>query len=364
MKKHNPKNERVKHKYRRFLVEAKQQSEASVDAAERSLSEFEKYNDYKDFNRFHYQQAMGFKKYLSKQINCKSGKPLSKSTMNRTVNNLKAFFQWLSREPGYKSAVNYSDADYFNMSEKDVRVASAKRQKSYPSLEQIQQVLSVMPFHSDIEKRNKALVAFTILTGARDGAIASFKLKHIDMDAGLVHQDGRDVNTKFSKTFDTVFFEVGDEIKEILQEWVRHLTEHLLWGDNDPLFPSTKMEVTPDIGFQAVGLKREHWKNADPIRRIFKESFKVAGLPSHNPHSFRDTLTSLGFKRCKSPEEFKAWSKNLGHESVLTTLTNYGDISQDRQKDIIQNLKSDQKSTDTDIEEIAKAVIRELGKKK
>jgi hypothetical protein len=90
-----------------------------------------------------------------------------------------------------------------------------------------------------------------------------------------------------------------------LQEWFLHLTEHLLWGDNGPLFLSTKIEVTPGIGFQAVGLKREHWKNANPIRRIFKESFKAAGLTSHNPHSFRDTLTPLGFRRCKSPEEFK-----------------------------------------------------------
>jgi len=364
MKNYNTVNERVKHKYRRFLKEAKQQTESSVDAVERALSQFEEYNRYKDFKKFHHKQAVGFKKYLEKQNNLKTGKPLSKSTMNRTMNCLKAFIQWLAREPGYKSAINYSDAEYFNMPKKDVRVATAKRQKRYPSLEQIQAVLSSMPFGTDIEKRDKALIAFTTLTGARDSAIASFKLKHLDMEAGLIHQDAREVKTKFSKTFDTVFFEVGDNIKQILQDWVDHLKIQLLWADDDPLFPSTKIEATQESGFQPTGLKREHWKNAGPIRRIFRESFKAARLPTYNPHSFRDTLTSLGFKRCKSPEQFKAWSKNLGHEDVLTTLTNYGDISDDRQKDIIQSLKVVEESTNPEVEEIAKAVIRQLGKKK
>jgi integrase len=283
--------------------------------------------------------------------------------MNRTLNNLKVFFQWLTREPGYKAALKYSDAEYFNMSEKDVRVASAKRQKSYPSLEQIQKVLSIMPSETAIEKRNRALLAFTILTGARDGALASFKLKHVDLEAGYVHQDGRDVNTKFSKTFDTVFFEVGDGIKKIFREWVLYLRQELLWGDIDPLFPSTEMGFGQDRGFQAIGLKREHWKNADPIRRIFKESFLAADLPSHNPHSFRDSLTSIGFKRCKTPEEFKAWSKNLGHESVLTTLANYGEIQPERQAEIIRGLGVTQNPSAPSDTELMTELIEELRKR-
>jgi len=29
---------------------------------------------------------------------------------------------------------------------------------------------------------------------------------------------------------------------------------------------------------------------------------------------------------CLGPEEFKAWSQNLGHDNVLTTFTSYGKI--------------------------------------
>jgi integrase len=70
-----------------------------------------------------------------------------------------------------------------------------------PTLEQIRHVIQTMPASTDIERRDRALVAFTILTGARDGAIASLKLKHIDIDQGRVDQDARQVKTKFSKSF-------------------------------------------------------------------------------------------------------------------------------------------------------------------
>jgi hypothetical protein len=60
-----------------------------------------------------------------------------------------------------------------------------------------------MPASTEIERRNRAVVAFTILTGARDGAIASFKLGHIDIAEGKIDQDAREVRTKFSKSFVT-----------------------------------------------------------------------------------------------------------------------------------------------------------------
>ena len=72
-----------------------------------------------------------------------------------------------------------------------------------PTLEQIRYVISTMPSATDIERRNRTLIAFELLTGARDGAIASLKLKHIDLIEGKVEQDAREVKTKFRKTFAT-----------------------------------------------------------------------------------------------------------------------------------------------------------------
>ena len=61
-------------------------------------------------------------------------------------------------------------------------------------------MISTMPSGTDIERRNRTLIAFELLTGARDGAIASMKLKHIDLIEGKVEQDAREVKTKFRKT--------------------------------------------------------------------------------------------------------------------------------------------------------------------
>jgi integrase len=52
-----------------------------------------------------------------------------------------------------------------------------------PTLEQIRGVLAVMPHATEIERRNRALIAFTLATGVRDGALASLKLKQVDLAA-------------------------------------------------------------------------------------------------------------------------------------------------------------------------------------
>jgi len=223
-------------------------------------------------------------------------------------------------------------------------------------------VIAKMPASSDIELRNRALVAITFLTGARDRAIASIKLKHIDLGERCIFQDAREVQTKFSKTFLTFFFPVGDEIRQIVVDWVTYLREEQRWSDDDPLSPSTKVVQGAMHQFEVVGLKREHWSTATPIRKIFGEAFTKAGLPYFNPHSFRNTLVRFGEKICQTPEDFKAWSQNLGHEAVLTTFYSYGEVPTRRQGEIFEHLKSPQHPSETDVEKITKAVVQELRK--
>lgn len=338
MTKHNPKNERIKREYLTYLREAKRQCEASVDAVAAALARFEGYTRHRDFKTFHHKQAVAFKHHLAAQDSRATGEKLSKATQYSTLSHLKRFFQWLAGQPGYKSTVKYADADYFNLPDKESRVATARRERPAPTLEQVRHAISLMPAGDEIERRNRALVAFVLLTGARDSAVASLKLKHLDLAAGCVYQDARDVKTKNSKTFPTFFFPVGDEIRQIVADWATYLRVERLWGNDDPLFPKTRVAVGPNGQFAAVGLEREHWSNATPIRQIFREAFSGAGLPYFNPHSLRRTLVSLGEKVCQTPEAFKAWSQNLGHEGVLTTFYSYGNVATHRQGDIIRNL--------------------------
>jgi len=176
------------------------------------------------------------------------------------------------------------------------------------------------------------------MTGARDSAIASMKLKHVDLVTGSIYQDASDVKTKFSKSFTTFFFPVGADVRKIVEDWVRYLRHERLWGNDDPLFAATATTLGAGREFEATGLKRQHWRTAAPIRGIFREAFTAAGLPYFNPHSLRNTLVQLGETLCRTPEDFKAWSQNLGHEGVLTTFRSYGAVGNRRQGDIIRGL--------------------------
>ncbi len=360
MMKHNPENERVKRKYLIFLKEAKRQDESSLDAVAMALSRFEKYTKYRNFKAFRFEQAVGFKKHLAKQENKQTGNKLSKATQNSTLRYLKGFFQWLAMQIGYKSRINYTDSEYFNLSEKDTRVATARRVKPVPTIEQIKHVIENMPVGTAIEKRNRALIAFTLLTGARDSAIASLKLKHVDLIENSLFQDARDVNTKYSKTFTSYFFPVGDEVRQIVVEWVNYLKTDLLYGNDEPLFPKTNVIQGDAKTFVPCEFKKEHWATASPIRSIFKEAFISAGLQYFNPHSFRSTLVRYGENLCQSPEEFKAWSQNLGHEGVLTTFYSYGDVQPQRQAEIIQHLRFPDKKGELSAEAIAEAVFLKI----
>jgi integrase len=336
--KHNGRNERLKRAYAQYLKDARRLGEAAIDAALAAIERFEVYTNRRDFAGFHIEYASGFKDDLAKQLNGRTRKPLSVQTQLHTLAALRSFFTWLADQRGFRRRIRHSDADYFSLSLKQTAIARAAREIEGPTIEQVRHVIEQMPAQTDIERRNRALIALAVLTGARDDALASLRLKHVDVAQRRVLQDAREVRTKASKTMETWFFPVGDDFVRILEDWVEFLRVQRHWGLDDPVFPKTRVTVGQGNRFEPVGLARGCWSSATPIRVIFRNAFTAAGLPYFNPHSIRKTLARFGQERCKSPEQFKAWSQNLGHEKVLTTFTSYGQVDRLRQRDIILEL--------------------------
>ena len=336
MMKYNAANERIKRDYFRYLVEAKRQDEATIDGVAKSLARCEESTKARDFKRFHREQAVAFKAKLADAANARTGERLSKATLNSTMRDLRAFFFWLAHVPGFKSHIQYADADYFNLSHKDVAVATAVREKPVPTLEQVHHVLSAMPAATDLQRRDRALLAFTALTGARVRALSSFQLRHVDLAGGYVEQDARAVRTKFAKTFRTYFKPIGGDALAILAAWCEELTRDHLWSASDPLFPASHVGLDETGSFIATKLSRNGWTTTSPIRDIFRRAFAAAGLPYFNPHSFRDMLVHYGMSLDLSAEAMKAWSQNLGHADVLTTFTSYGTVPTHRQGELIR----------------------------
>lgn len=294
MTKTNGSNERIKREYFGYLAQAMGRDAATIDAVAKSLARFEKSTKARDFKRFHRSQAVAFKAKLAEATNARTGERISKATMHSTLRDLRAFFFWLAHLPGFKSHIAYADADYFNLPDKAVAVARARREKSVPTLTQVHRVLTAMPAGTVLERRDRALVAFAGRTGARVGALASFRLEHINIDEGCVDQDARTVRTKFAKTFRTYFKPIGGEASAIINDWVGELERDHLWGRDDPLFPPTQTALDERGCFCASGLSRTCWSTTQPINAIFRKAFSAADLPYYNPHSFRDMLVRFG----------------------------------------------------------------------
>jgi integrase len=334
----NPKNERIKRDYLRYLKEAKRRSTSTVDSARKAIARYEEFTAYRDFAPFNKENAIAFKTYLLTLKSKQRNEPISKSTVLHTLNALKDFFRWLACQPGYKSRIKITEIEYFNLSDKEARAARSSKYGEWPTMEQVRKVIFSMPIDTEIQRRDRALIAFGIVTGMRDNAMATIRLKHIDLERGLVKQDPKEVKTKASKRIDTFFLPVGDDLIAIVREWIMYLRTEKLYGIDDPVFPQTRMICGPDKSFVRDGLNPKCWATTTPIRQIYRRAFESAGLQYFNPHTFRKTLVDLGQRICKTPEDYKAWSQNLGHEDVLTTFNSYGQIAPDRQGEVIRNL--------------------------
>ena len=172
---YNPINERVKRRYYQYVVEAEGKAPSTLDGIRKAIFRFEEYTKLKDFKTFNKDQAIAFKKHLAQLKTQRTGEALSMSTLLTTVNHLKDFFKWLAYQPGYKSQIHFPDIEYLSLSDKDTHAAKAVAEKDFPTIEQICAVLKKMPVTNEVERRNQAVIAFTLQTGVRVNALIYLK---------------------------------------------------------------------------------------------------------------------------------------------------------------------------------------------
>lgn len=336
----NPGNARIKRRYFHRLEHAEGLQRETIEAAARSIADYELFTSGKDFRGFNQKDALAYKrKLLSKRgpNGCELG---SRSTALTRIRHVQRFFRWISGESGYKSHVRMPDVDYLSLSRRDLRAASCSGEKATASLEQLQHVVRSMPSATDIELRNRALFALILLTGVRVSACISLKIKHVRADGSGIFQDAREVRTKAGKTYSVFFFPVGDDILTMFQDYVRHLRTELLWGDEDALFPQTQQTIGTARKFETTGFERQPWRTPGAVWGVFPAAFDAAGVPYHTPHSIRRTLARLGQRISPDLQAMKAWSQNLGHDEVMTSLTSYGQVPEHLQRDILLSMAS------------------------
>ncbi|MFC1645717.1 tyrosine-type recombinase/integrase, partial [Candidatus Omnitrophota bacterium] len=205
-------------------------------------------------------------------------------------------------------------------------------------------------------------IAFTLLSGMRDKAIATLPLSCFDEEKLIVQQNPRKgVKSKFAKYIPTTLFKFDNKLLQYVVEWVKHI-KFKGFGSQDPLFPRSKKEQGENnLSFEPSNkVEPEYWKGTGRIREIFKRHSQEANLPYYPPHTFRHLAVGLALKYCKNGEQIKAISQNFGHEHIATTLSSYANYTPDRLTEIINSMDFSKKLTKKEIdklEEIKKILL-------
>jgi len=337
--KRSSENTRIKRKYFAYLRGAEQLSDATIEKVAVSLTFFETAMGFKDFKRHNLTWPERLKETLIDATNA-AGKPLSRSTRSNHMRHVRGFIRWLADKPGYKSRIGWSDAEYYKLSRKDERVASEHRDPIYPMPDHALMAFRAMSDDTELQRRDRAIFAFFLMTGARVKATSTLKLKRIDMVNKTVNQDARDVDTKAAKTFLTAFYIIAPEVWEAFARWVAYLYDVKFFGPEDPLFPKCGIANNAHGNFVSETVARAHWAQTGSIRAIIKDTFQRVHMTAYGPHSFRHMLTHIGMDICITPRALKAWSLNFGHSDVMTTLQNYGKLTSREQVAEIQKLSN------------------------
>lgn len=337
-------NEVVKKQFFLYLKEVKGFSNDSVDAHERAILLWQECQENKDFASFGKQQVRAFKGWLKSRCNRK-GEALSLVYRYHVLRRLRLFFEWLSQQPHYKSKINHTVVEFLSLSKKETRIAIQPNKRKIPAIEDVIKVIEAIDPETEVDQRDRALLCFTLLTGARISAIYSLPMKAFDPSTLTVDQDPKfGVKTKFSKRILTTFFPIEYQAAvEYFLEWYKYLEHKKDFKPEAPIFPQAIIENGEEnISYHNTGeVEPIFWSSSNSVRKIFQKRFLEAEVPYYHPHTFRHLVVKEFAKTRLTEEEKKAISQNLGHENTGTTFGSYGygHIEEERQVDIVKNIK-------------------------
>ena len=338
-------NELVKRRYFDYLEQSKGFSKGSIDTYERAILRWQDFSEETDFGLYSRKRGVDFKKWLADR-DTRDGKKLTKSYQYDTLRKLRGFFEWLSKQEGFRNRIQETDIDFLTLSKKETQEARQQQRSKSPTMKQVKAVIESIEPRNEVDLRDRALISFTLLTGARISAIASLPMQAFDRNDEVVDQNPKlNVKTKYSKQITTVLFSLEyKEPRQYFLEWYDYLANERGFGSQDPIFPATKVDNGKEnISFYSTGkVDRTFWKNSGSARKIFEKRFLSAGVPYFHPHTLRHLVVKEIMKIPLTEEQKKAISQNLGHSQVATTFGSYGygQISEDRQVELLKAIES------------------------
>jgi len=320
------------YEYQMHVTHARARHPKTVNAMLQHIWQFLELTGNIDFRNIDKEAIVRYKDKLQEQG--ASGKELAPKTIVSSFGHLKDFFEWLAKQPGYENVPAHLH-EYFTPQRRLVNSANAPKSKDYPSHEEILLVVGAMPANTFLQRRNRALIAFAYLSGARVSALITLQVKHVDVERRIVEQMAIDVHTKRSKNIRSAWFPVGDYIEGLVIDWIAELKS---------LGAKPEMPLFPRGARKTFGPKREtQWefiKESGTAVKIFTAAALYADVERFTPHRVRDTISSMIFRWATNLEEVKALSQSIGHDNLKTTLDSYGALSEKREHELISGLRN------------------------
>jgi integrase len=328
--KHNPDNEKIKYKYRIHKKRSKRKDFDTIRADLLHIREFEIYIGFKGFGLFNDEVADRYIDYLFNQ-------GYSTSYINDSLRALREFLNWLERQRGYRTKINYNHIEYLSLTDNQRKTAKAVDYKLSYKFAEIIKTIRTMPKKTLIEKRNVAIISLQALCGLRISELRTIRVK------SLIFEDGVwfiDVNPKYmrvknSKQRNAYFMKLPDDIVQNILAWRDYLVS-IGFKPLDCLFPIIPSKFNQ---YNIIESKVDNApiKSNTTLRDVFKKAFTSAGYEYLNPHSFRKTHAR--YAEGISKTFYNAVSKSLGHSTPAVTDRSYGDISVFEQQERYKSLE-------------------------
>jgi len=344
-------NDRIIHKWQTY---AGGYSEKTIDKHLAAIRFFESNLKGKPFAKLTTDDFAAVRDELKRLSKAQAPNNLSASTIKHYVSHLKAFFDWLLKQEGYRRLPRDFDG-YLKLSKAVLAQAAQVKQKDYPTLSEAEELLDAMPSKSLVDLRARAIFALAFLGALRADTLVSLLVKHVDIERRLILQDASIVRTKAGKSLNIIWFQIPTVFEKSVVEWVVRL-QYLGFTGEDALFPDTK------------NLKhriRVNGRNAAPVpvmstTHAVTDAFSIASRNSaakYTPHAAKHTIGAERDVRSLTHEERKAWSLNMGHDSELTTERHYGTMPDDRRFEVLESIGSKKTIDPRNLSESEKAKV-------
>lgn len=131
------------------------------------------------------------------------------------------------------------------------------------------------------------------------------------------------MEVKGAKTRYADFVALPSDILDNVIKWRDFLVKSG-FKDKDPLFPKITNNFN-QMNLLESNLTNCRIKSNSVIHELFKKAFIGNGLGYIEPHSFR--RARVKFAQKQSPQYLNATRQALGHRSIDTTLSSYGELA-------------------------------------